>query len=322
MDLRAELGQLSWFARQYRHPSRWKKQVQVIRHMEPLHIRRRRRHSGEVWGVSIVRDEVDVVGLTVRHLLDQGVSRILVADNCSVDGTRELLRSLARTTRRVAVVTDHEPAYYQSEKMTWLAHQAWRGGADWIVPFDADEFWFAEGMSIAEYLGTLDAGTGIVHAEFCHMVPTAPAPDDLAAAEFIMDTHPAFPGKVAVRAHPLLEIITGNHGASRVGANAKGLHIAHAQYRSPVQIARKVRQGNAAASRTGEDLSWFSPHWASGSRLGDEEIQEVWENISHGRPDERIRFEATGPMVRLHPLTWRTWDPDGVVARAQRAADA
>lgn len=52
--------------------------------MEPLHIRRRRRHSGEVWGVSIVRDEVDVVGLTVRHLLDQGVSRILVADNCSV----------------------------------------------------------------------------------------------------------------------------------------------------------------------------------------------------------------------------------------------
>ena len=103
MDLRAELGQLSWFARQYRHPSRWKKQVQVIRHMDSPHIRRRRRHSGEVWGVSIVRDEVDVVGLTVRHLLDQGVSRILVADNCSVDGTRELLRSLARTTRRVAV---------------------------------------------------------------------------------------------------------------------------------------------------------------------------------------------------------------------------
>ena len=171
MDLRAELGQLSWFARQYRHPSRWKKQVQVIRHMEPLHIRRRRRHSGEVWGVSIVRDEVDVIGLTVRHLLDQGVSRILVADNCSVDGTRELLRSLARTTRRVAVVTDHEPAYYQSEKMTWLAHQAWRGGADWIVPFDADEFWFAEGMSIAEYLGTLDAGTGIVHDGLRHGSP-------------------------------------------------------------------------------------------------------------------------------------------------------
>lgn len=45
---------------------------------------------------------------------------------------------------------------------------------------------------------------------------------------------------------------------------------------------------------------------ARGSRLDDTAIMDVWDRISHGLPDERILFEANGPMVRVRPLSWRT----------------
>lgn len=132
-----------------------------------------------------------------------------------------------------------------------------------------------------------------------------------------MDTSPSQPGKVAARSHPFLFIGPGNHYAARVGGEVGGLHIAHAQYRGPAQIARKVRQGTAAAQLTGEDLSWFSPHWAAGARLDDREIEDVWRRISRGLPDPRIGFAAAGPMATLSPLTWSTWDPDGQIASAR-----
>ena len=288
----------------------------MIRRMTLPRLPGRPRQAGEVWGVSVVRDELDVLPLVIDHLLRQGVSRLLIADNRSVDGTREFLLDLAARDPRVHVALDEEPAHHQSEKMTWLAHRAWRAGADWIVPFDADEFWFAPGRPLAEALRATDAG--IVHAHFHHMVPVDPGPADLLAAEFILDATPAPTGKVALRSHPLAEIHPGNHAASRVGGESVGLAIAHAQYRSPTQVARKMRQGHAAAQLTGEDLSWFSPHWASGAALSDPEILQVWNHISHGLADARIDYRAVGPMLRLRPLTWPTWDPDGVVGDAFR----
>nr|NLI51666.1 glycosyltransferase family 2 protein [Propionibacterium sp.] len=311
MNVREELGQISWFTKRYREPRRWLRQLRVIRHLDLPALPRQRRRPGEVWGVSLVRDEGDVIEATVRHLFGQGVDHLLIADNGSHDGTLELLRRLSAELPRLHVALDREPAYLQSEKMTWLAHHAWRAGADWIVPFDADEFWFARGTTVADYLRRQTVG--IVHANFHHMVPTVASPEPLVDAEFILDSTPSWPGKVAARSHPLLEIIPGNHGASRVGGETDGLFIAHAQYRSPVQVARKVRQGTAAARLTGEKLDWFSPHWEEGSKLSDAGIEDVWNNISHGRPDARLGYKAAGPMLSLHPLQWRTWDPDGVV---------
>lgn len=308
--VRAQLGQAAWVAKRF-PPSRLRRQWNVITHMGPSGLKPgRARHS--VWGITVVRDEADVLGLTMRHLLDQGVDHILVADNGSKDGTRELLAELARRDPRVTVVDDATRAHHQSEKMTWLAHLAWRAGASWLVPFDADEFWFADGMGLAEFLRSQDREVSIVHADFHHMVPSSPAAD-LRTAEFILDATPSFPGKVAVRTHPLLEIWPGNHSASRVGGQVRGLHIAHAQYRTPAQVARKVRQGAQAAALTGEDLSWFSPHWVAGAGLTDDDIDDVFTRISRGEPDERIGYAAAGPMVRVQPLLWPVWDPEGQV---------
>ena len=93
----------------------------------------------------MVRNEVDIVGEVVRNLRDQGVDHVVVADHGSTDGTRELLEELSTRDPRIHVADDREPVFYQSEKITYLARRAWRAGADWVIPFDGDEYWFAVG---------------------------------------------------------------------------------------------------------------------------------------------------------------------------------
>lgn len=295
------------------------RQLRAIRQMRPSSpLPSRRRTRGGVWGVSLVRDELDVLPHVLDHFFEQGLSQIIIADNGSTDGTREYLLARAETEPRLHVILDEEPAHIQSEKMTWLSHLAWRAGADWIIPFDADEFWFAPSGSLADWIPS--QSSTIFAAAFHHMVPTSPIEGDMRDAEFLLDAAPSEPGKVAFRAGPTVIVGPGNHYAVRTGATVRGLAIAHAQYRSPAQIARKVRQGTASALLTGEDLSWFSPHWAAGSVLDDDQIAAAFDRMRRGLPEPAIQFTAEGPMVQVKPLRWSVWDEDGSVARAKLAS--
>lgn len=315
---RDHLGQLSWTIREYGSRERLRRQGLVARRMQLPALPWRPRRPGEVWGIAMVRDEADVIGTTIDHLLAQGVDRVLVVDNGSVDGTRELLRS--RAGHRLLVGDDPVVPYFQAEKMTWLAHRAWRAGADWIVPFDADEWWFAERGSLAEHLrATADS---VLYADLHHMVPVQADPSELSTAEFVLDATPGFPGKVAFRAHPLARLDRGNHAVARVGSTARSLRIAHAVYRGPAQVMRKVRQGTAAASLTGDDIAGLTPHWARASVHDDAEIERMWSTISQGMPEPRLGFDAVGPMIHVRPGTWATWDPAGALAAARRAPEA
>jgi len=268
------------------------------------------RGSNEVWAVSVVRDEVDVVITTITHLLEQGIDRVLVADSGSVDGTTEALRALEASDQRVQLAIDGQPKHLQSEKITYLAHRAWRAGAAWVLPFDADEFFFAKDRTVADFLRAQTAT--VVRADFHHMVPTRPMRSVDGTTEFVLDATPSFPGKVAARSHPLLEFIPGNHAASRVGAVTTGLYIAHALYRHPDQVARKFRQGIRATGTS--ELTFPGEHWTRGSTLTDAEISDVWDRISRGLADPRIDYQANGPMVTVRPLAWSTWDPDRAVS--------
>ena len=95
-------------------------------------------------GVSMVRNEEDLIEITLRHHLGQGVERLIVADNGSTDGTARVLARMARADRRIAW-TKAGTGFNQSDVVTALARSAARNGATWILPFDADEFWYAPG---------------------------------------------------------------------------------------------------------------------------------------------------------------------------------
>jgi hypothetical protein len=96
-------------------------------------------------GISIVRNEEDLVATAVRHHLRQGVDLVLIADNDSTDGTVRCLERLAAMDRRILWSRTGDVGFRQAEAVTALAREAVRRGATWILPFDADEFWTAPG---------------------------------------------------------------------------------------------------------------------------------------------------------------------------------
>jgi hypothetical protein len=325
VKLREELGQVSWSTREIAHREALRQAARARRGIGLSELGRARRRAGEVWAVSMVKDEADVIGLTVNHLLAQGVDRLLIADNLSRDETRPILDDLARRDSRVHVVTDREPAYFQAAKMTRLARAAARAGADWVVPFDADELWFADRGSVAERLRAIaaadphDSTTGVVRARVHDTIPTGgPAPDPTTAT-CVLDATPTPPGKVAIRAHRLMGVVVGNHGAQRVGRTVDGLCIAHLQYRSEAQVERKARQGLAAV-QLADAPDYVGVHWSALAGLTMAAVAEAWAGMQRGEPQPEVHYFANGPMVRVQPQAWTTWDPDRVVADAGAAA--
>lgn len=134
----------------WRDKDRRERDLTVARGMKGTLPPVRPRRRDQVWAVSVVLNEVDIIESTVRHHLDQGCDHILIADNMSTDGTFELLRDLSRTLP-VTVLSDTTKPFYQGAKVTWLSRVAWLSGARWIIPFDADERWFAPGESLREF---------------------------------------------------------------------------------------------------------------------------------------------------------------------------
>ncbi len=276
----------------------------------------RRRRVGEVWGVSMVRDEEDVLPTTLQHLLDQGLDRLLIADNLSQDRTSEILRRFADSDPRVLLATDTLDAYHQDHKMTLLARFASRSGADWVVPFDADEIWFAEQGTVGDHLRTLGRqidAVGTVAAPLHDTIPLAAVGTAWNSGDFIVNATPATWGKIAVRAHPTVRIDFGNHGAARVGEVRAGLRIAHLVYRGPEQLARKVRRGDAALSLTSLSTE-VGTHWRTLSKLSDDQVADLWHDVQAGISHPEISINVGGPMVRCRPLDWESWDPEGALA--------
>lgn len=214
--------------------------------------------------MTMVRDESDIVGWTVAHMLTQ-VDHVIVADNLSSDGTAGILAAIAASTDRLTVVTDHEVAYDQSPKMTRLAHRAREMGAEWVVPFDADEAWYSPFGRISDVLAGLD-GYAIAKADLYDHVPTAVDPPDENPLERIgwRRREPGALAKVAVRVRADLVVEMGNHGAhygAWTGREVTGqLVVRHYPYRSAEQMTRKSVQGAAALDAAGAPPH-HGKHW-------------------------------------------------------------
>lgn len=275
---------------------------------------RRRRQPGSVWGIAMVKDERDVIAGTIEHLLGQGVDRLLVADNGSGDGTLEWLRERAGTAP-LTVVRDREPAYYQAQKMTRLAHWAASRGADWIVPFDADERWLAPGDTLAAFLRRQPVD--VVTAQIHNVFPVRET--DGAVRMRRLDLTPHADVKVAFRAHPLVLLLMGNHAVVRPGPVGAGLAILHLPWRSPEQLRGKVRAGARALRAAGHDEG-VGTHWHALADREDAALRAVWERLLRGDPDPAITWSPRGPFVLADVTSWSTWDPGGLLAGARAAA--
>ena len=265
-----------------------------------------------VWAVSMMRDEADVAADVVWHLAEEGVDGIIVADNRSTDGTGDLLRDLdSYLPCDLIVVDDPEAGYYQSAKMTRLAERAAGRGASWVVPFDADEVWYAHSASLADALRALPASVRAVRARlYNHFCTGLDEGADSAFERLVWrQREPGALPKVAARWEPGLVIGAGNHDVTFPGprdiVDSADVELRHFPYRSWEHFHRKAVNGAEAYAAAPDLAPELGAHWRQYGQL----IDSVGADTVRAEVFDRyFSFLAptTGDLV-LDPAPFRRW---------------
>ena len=236
-----------------------------------------------VVAVGMVKDEGDVIGCTIRHLLRESVDRVIVADNLSTDATRPTLDLLAAHDSRITVVDDPEYGYYQSRKMSTLAQHAYEDGAEWVVPFDADEIIWRHGtQTVGGFLRSLSEDVGVVEITGWDYLPSKsddpqePCPFHRIARR---RDYPQKLPKVAFRATDDVTVHMGNHDVGGVpGRRTPGLELAHFQYRTVEQMTQKLRNGRQVYEAT-DIHEMHGTHWREGGALSVRDLHGKWAGL-------------------------------------------
>jgi hypothetical protein len=257
------------------------------------------------WAILRCRNEIDVISQTLRHTAEH-VDYMLVADNASDDGTRDVLADLARDLP-MTLEDDPERAYYQGAAMSAMAERAAAAGAEWIVPVDSDEIWYpAAGGRIADVLAQLPPGVGVARAGLFNHFATAlddPAEADpmrrIQWRQFQVSPLP----KVAFRWEPDARVHQGNHGVDLPSAPVVEdvLEIRHFPYRSEQQMAAKIAQGAAAYRLTDLPMT-EGAHWRGMGQImdqdGPEAIHDVFrEHYLYATPEESGMVHDPAPLA-------------------------
>lgn len=96
--------------------------------------------------VAAVKNEADIIEANIRHLLSQGVDLIRISDGMSTDGTQDILNTLrSELGGQLEIIYDRNPIFHQAQIMNQLMYDVGPRGATWVIPFDADEFFYVEG---------------------------------------------------------------------------------------------------------------------------------------------------------------------------------
>ena len=235
----------------------------------------------KVFGICMVRNADDIIGYIVEHMIAE-VDHVIVADNLSDDNTRSILEKFGNS---ISLLEDNDPAYRQSEKMTHLANVAKKHGAEWVVPFDADEWWYSpSGGTIKDAI--LSVGLDVYQASMYDHRPTGVDSEDPNPMKRIAwrNASPAPMQKVACRVKEGLVIEMGNHSVTYPNpsetSSAHGLlEIRHYPYRTAEQFVDKAVVGAMALDLT--DLPyWQGQHWRDYHKIvenhGEEALKDVF----------------------------------------------
>lgn len=251
--------------------------------------------------VLLVRDEADVIEAVVRHLLAH-VDEVIVADNRSADGTREILEGLP-----VELRDDPEIGYWQDRKTTALAMEALERGHRWVLPCDADEVWHCADpdQRIADMLGSLGPDVIRVHALMFDHYPTADDPGHVACPllRFGYRKRVSSSRKTAGRLTAGMRIQMGNHDIDYPGPalGVDRLNIRHFAWRSEEQAVRKVRNGIEAYKAAVGIGDEFGVGWRQWDGRPDEAIVgwfRQWAWSDRPADDDTLIFDPAPVRVR------------------------
>lgn len=241
--------------------------------------------------MTICRNEADVIRACILHQLKMGLDKVLVTDNGSTDGTHEELEKLARR-HPVEWRSEPERDFLPGQMYTELARQAYSEGADWVVPADADEFYYAARGNIRTVLEKEKdvASIGVPIVQFVQrrsqqettpsglLTMTMRAPrlkgSTLSeSGEMVLNNEIGFverllPQKLIARPTENIEYSHGNHevfnlpGEYRPKKKTNDLISMHAGYRSFESFADKAETGRRASVGRNPRQSKHKKRWA------------------------------------------------------------
>jgi hypothetical protein len=205
----------------------------------------------------LARNEADIVDAHLAFHLNAGVDFVVATDNASEDGTTEILERYEHAGR-LHLIRELGEDMRQHEWVTRMARLAATDfGADWVINSDADEFWWPQGGSLKDVLGTVPSRFGVVRGCWRHFVARPVGPEDFAERMTVRLSAPASPGdketiyhvhqKVAHRASADVQIERGNHNADGPGLEPlrvwHPIEVLHFSLRTPEQVWRKGQGG-------------------------------------------------------------------------------
>jgi len=236
-------------------------------------IERRLAGTSPVLGVlARVKNECDVIEAFVRHHAAL-VDRVIVVDNVSHDGTREILDALADEGLPLSVLSDETIEYRQGEIMSYLARVGIRAfDLDRLFLLDADEF-----LHVASR-GALEGAFGPYRSDEHVRLPWITyVPEDDAAAGTApatmrrrRRTEPEQFHKVVLAPpfaqHPVASVSMGNHGLVEAGVPVEtpvvqAVRVAHFPVRSVAQMETKAALAWTSYVAMGYEGGGLGEHW-------------------------------------------------------------
>jgi len=261
-----------------------------------------------LFGVSVVRNEADVIEPFVRHNLSL-LDELTIVDHASIDATPGILSRLADERLPLRLIREDSTGFFQAEWLTALAREAFLcDGADFVLPIDADEFIKAESRSaIEEELSDLPADAHAV-VRWLTYVPESFDGGRAFGPSYLRwrlkdERQRAYKCVIgrSFAQRGAQYIVSGNHLVDDPTREKPPLHIrlragklalAHCPVRSAEQLERKVRLGYPAHQATEPANDRQAHHWralyegiALGEQLTPARLREI--ACNYGLPREQ-----------------------------------
>ena len=266
-----------------------------------------------ICGVTIVRNEEDILEASIRHNL-RALDALTVIDHASTDATPAILASLAAEGLPIEVLKDDSLGFLQADVTTAHARRLLAAGADLCIPIDADEFILMPSREAFER--TVAAANPALHLAMPWLtyLPDFDAPGDIVARlrharRKPTELHGLY--KVVVRRclldTPGARVARGNHAVNPPGEPADNPHdaipgdvaaIAHVPVRDVEQFTAKVAIGYLSRLLGGPMDGATSFHF-----------REEFASILAGKPPSRERLVSIAanygvmPDLRVDPAT-------------------
>jgi hypothetical protein len=264
-----------------------------------------------LYGVSMVRNEADIVEASIRHNLAV-LDGLVVVEHGSVDRTPEILAGLQSEGLRLDVVPDERAEFFQGKRLGAVARRVMaEQHADFVFPVDADEF-----IKVASREALESELSALPHGSHAAMHWLTYVPESFPAGERVGLSHLRWRLEVerhgnykciigrSFADHPGQCLGSGNHFVDDPTASEPPPHIvlrpevvalAHCPVRSGEQLRQKVVLGYPAHMATRPLGNKQAFHW-----------MELYEELSTGaRPsDARLREIACN-----YGVPKRDWQP-------------